>query len=136
MQLKFIRFNEKAKIPTRAYPTDSGADIYMLEAGILKAGETQVIPIGFGIEVPNGYNAYIQARTSLAKKGITIEQCAIDSGYNGELHIIIHNLSDKTFNWYENDRLGYLLVYPIAYPSFVEEEGYRRGNLAFGSSGK
>lgn len=140
MQLKIHKFEKYVKTPARKYPTDTGADIFMPHPGLIRPLETIIVPLGFGIEIPNGYNARMQVRTSIAVKGIIIQGCAIDAGYTGELHMIIHNVSDKTFSWSINDRLGYIEVYPCQYATFVDPEvemcQASRGNNCFGSTGK
>ena len=136
MQIRFIRFNDKVKIPERKHPSDTGADIYMVDAGVILPGETMVIPLGFGIDVPNGHSARLQVRTSIAARGIFIQGCAIDAGYTGEISMILHNISDDTYRWKAGDRLGYIEVYPTQYPTFVEEIKEGRGDGAFGSTGK
>lgn len=136
MTLRFIRFNEKARIPVRKHYSDTGADIYMISAGHVAPHQTIVIPLGFGIEVPNGHSARLQARTSVAKEGVFIQGCAIDAGYTGEISMILHNISDNDFSWNEGDRLGYIEVYPTQYPIFVEILWKGRGDGAFGSTGK
>ena len=138
MKIKFILFNENVQLPIRTHDSDTGADIFMLEDGVIKPGQTLVIPSGFGIEIPNGYSARIQVRTSVAKYGIMIQGCAIDAGYTGEIHIILHNISLNTFTWKKDDRLGYIEVYPTVYPQFVTEYNMRqkREKDAFGSTGK
>ena len=136
MVVKFIRYENHVKMPERAYPMDTGADIYMPHAGIVDPHSTAVFPLGFGIDIPNGYNARMQVRTSIAQKGIIIQGCAIDAGYTGELHMIIHNVSDKQFSWGMYDRLGYIEVYPCQYVDFVEDDMPTRGNKCFGSTGK
>jgi len=136
MKIRFIRFHPDAKIPERKYYSDTGADIYMITDGHIGPHQTKVIPLGFGIEVPNGYNARLQVRTSIAKRGIMIQGCAIDAGYVGEINMILHNVSDCDFAWNKNDRLGYIEVYPTQYPTFVEDLPAGRGTGAFGSTGK
>ena len=134
MKIKFLKFNEFVRIPERKHYSDTGADIYMLADGCVLPHNTVVIPLGFGIDVPNGYNAHIQTRTSIAKQGIFIQQCAIDAGYKGEIHMILVNLSDNVFTWKKGDRLGYIEIYPCVYPEFVENLGEERGQGAFGST--
>jgi dUTP pyrophosphatase len=136
MQIRFIRFNKDVKIPERKHPSDTGADIYMIRPGVIAPDETKVIPLGFGIDVPNGHSARLQVRTSVAKEGIFIQGCAIDAGYTGEISMILHNISDKPFTWLANDRLGYIEVYPTQYPTFVEDIEISRGDGAFGSTGR
>ena len=136
MKMKFIRFNDNAIIPVRKHYNDTGADIFMLEDDYLAPNETKVIPLGFGIDVPNGYTARIQVRSSMAKQGLFIQQCAIDAGYKGEIHMIVTNIGKETIYWSKSDRLGYIEVYPCVYPELVEYLGDERGSGAFGSTGK
>lgn len=136
MKIKFNKFHPDARIPERKHYSDTGADIYMISPGMVEPGEIVIVPLGFGIEVPNGYNAHIQTRTSTAKKGIFIQQCAIDAGYTGELHMIIANLSKTAFWWNAGDRLGYIEVFPCVYPDFVEDLGEERGDGWAGSTNK
>lgn len=136
MKLRFIRFNEKAKVPSRTHHSDTGADIHMMVSGTIGAHQTIVVPLGFGIEIPNGHSARLQVRTSIAKHGIMIQGCAIDAGYVGEISMILHNISNHEFSWEENDRLGYIEVYPTQYPEFVENMEEGRGDGAFGSTGR
>ena len=136
MKIRFIRFNEDVKIPRRNFYSDTGADIFMPEAGNISPHETKVIPLGFGIEVPNGYSARLQIRTSVAKKGLMIQGCAIDAGYVGEINMILHNISNESHHWSVGDRLGYIEVYPTQYPEFIEDLPKGRGAGAFGSTGK
>lgn len=136
MHIRFIRFNKDVEIPVRKYISDTGADIKMVYPGSVGPGKTVVVPLGFGIEVPNGHSARLQVRTSVAKKGLFIQGCAIDAGYVGEISMILHNISDNTYTWEKGDRLGYIEVYPCQYPIFVDDLGNARGDGAFGSTGK
>lgn len=136
MKIRFIKFNKNAKIPVRAHSSDTGADVFMPYAGFVKPAETTVVPLGFGVEIPNGYSARLQVRTSIAMHGIMIQGCAIDAGYVGELHAIIHNISSTTFSWSTNDKLCYIEVYPTVYPDFVEDLGKERQTNRFGSTGR
>lgn len=136
MKIRFIRFSPLAKIPKRKHYSDTGADIEMMHGGTLAPFETRVIPLGFGIEIPNGHSARLQVRTSIAAKGVFIQGCAIDAGYTGPISMILHNVSNETFTWHKDDRLGYIEVYPTQYPEFVEEKLEERGDGAFGSTGK
>lgn len=135
MKIRFIKFNDTAKTPVRAHSSDTGADIFMPVDGVIFPHQTVLIPLGFGVEIPNGYSARLQIRTSVALKGIIVQSCAIDAGYTGELHAILHNMSSKTFDWYKDERLCYIEVYPTVYPDFVENLGKERQSDRFGSTG-
>ena len=135
MKIKLIDFGYE-KAPERKHYNDTGADVYVKGDHRILCGQTKVIPCGFGIDLPDGYNAHFQTRTSIAKRGLFVQQCAIDAGYKGELHMIVTNLSDEAQNIWDGDRIAYLEVYPIVYAEFVKELGEERGEGAFGSTDK
>lgn len=136
MHIKFIRFDENVQMPKRAHNSDTGLDFYLLKDTYLIPHEPKIINLGFGIEVPNGYTARLQVRTSLAKLGVHIEQCAIDAGYTGELHAIVTNLSNYIVQFKKGDRIGYIEVYPCVYPILVEGDENKRGDSWCGSTGR
>lgn len=137
MKIRYITYDGKPVEERlyRAHYSDTGADIRMNADGCIFPGETRVIKLGFGIEIPNGYTGRMQVRTSIARKGIMIQGCAIDAGYIGELSMILHNISSGVFKWKEGDRLGYIEIYPVVYPDFIESLSNERGDKAFGSTG-
>lgn len=137
MKIRYIAYDGKPieERLYRAHYSDTGADIRMNTEGYIFPGETRVIKLGFGIEIPNGYTGRMQVRTSVAQRGIIIQGCAIDAGFTGELSMILHNVSAEVFKWNEGDRLGYIEIYPVVYPDFVESLGNKRGDKAFGSTG-
>ena len=137
MKIRYIAYDGKPVKERlyRAHYSDTGADIRMNTDGCILPLETKVVKLGFGIDIPNGYTGRMQVRTSIARKGIMIQGCAIDAGFTGELSMILHNISNEVFIWHEGDRLGYIEVYPVVYPDFVESLGEKRGDKAFGSTG-
>lgn len=137
MKIKLIDFGyNDALPPERKHYNDTGADVYLVEDVELAPNETKVIPVGFGIDLPDGYNAHFQTRTSIAKQGIFIQQCAIDAGYKGQIHMIVQNLTSSYKQFKKGERLAYLVVYPIVYADFVANLGPERNDGAFGSTGK
>lgn len=135
MKIKLINFGY-LKAPERKHYNDTGADVYLVNSIHIEPHETKIVPCGFGIDLPDGYNAHFQTRTSIAKRGLFVQQCAIDAGYKGELHMIIQNFTNLPFDFEAGDRLAYLEVYPIAYCDYVENLGEERKDGAFGSTNK
>ena len=135
MKIKLIDFGFSMR-PERKHYNDTGADVYLEKNVRIEPHSTVVIPCGFGIDLPDGYNAHFQTRTSIAKKGVFVQQCAIDAGYKGELHMIVTNLSSSPVEFKLGERLCYLEVYPIIYVDYVTSLGDERGDGAFGSTGK
>ena len=80
MKIKLIDFGmTKEQTPYRPHGNDAGADVYMPFDCTIEPGEIEKIPLGFGIEVPDGYAGYVFPRTSMAVKGLVCELPPIDS---------------------------------------------------------
>lgn len=135
MKIKLINFGYKNK-PYRAHENDAGADIYVQEDVYLAPGKTIKIPLGFGIELPDGYAAFIFPRSGMASQGVVCELPPIDSGYRGEIHAIVSNVSTKAYKLEAGDRVGQLVVVPIVIADFIDYDIKERGEGAFASTGK
>lgn len=135
MKVKVIDFGYK-NLPFRAHENDAGADVYVNETFTIGFGETKKIQLGFGLELPDGYAAFVFPRSGWASQGIVCELPPIDSGYRGEIHAIVTNCSNETQMILEGDRIGQLVVMPIVIANYVTEKGAERGVGAFASTGK
>lgn len=122
--------------PARAHWNDVGADVYALKDQVIEVGCAAAIPLGFGLELPAGFGAFIFPRSSQAKDGIDCKLPPLDPGYTGEMHALIHNGGHNAYRIHRGDRIGQLVVLPVALPDFVLDLGKPRGNGAFGSTGK
>lgn len=135
MQIKLIDFGFK-KYPLRAHYNDAGADVYSPVRVNIEPGRTRKIPLGFGLEIPDGMVGWIFSRSSLSSEGIVCELPPIDSGYRGEIHAVITNHSSNTYRINEGDRIGQLVILPVVICDFKNELNDARGVGAFGSTGK
>lgn len=137
MKIKLIDFGvAENHRPFRPHDNDAGADVYMPYDCTVKPGEIAKIPLGFGVEVPDGYAAFVFPRSSMAVKGLVCELPPIDSGYRGEIHAIISNVSNKAQTICKDARIGQLVITPVIIADFVFEHGDRRGMGGFGSTGE
>lgn len=138
MKIKVIDFGYE-KLPFRAHENDAGADVHVCIHGfdqiILQPHSTTKIPLGIGLVLPDGFAAYVFPRSGLASKGIVCELPPIDSGYRGEIHAIVSNLTDKAVTINNGERIGQLVITPVVLADFVTETGEQRGTGAFGSTG-
>ena len=82
-----------------------------------------------------GADVYIFPRSSMAIKGLICELPPIDSGYRGEIHAIISNVSNQEHILKKNTRIGQLVITPVIIADFVFEHGKQRGKNSFGSTG-
>ena len=135
MKVKVIDFGY-TNLPSRAHENDAGADVYSTKKLVVYPHTTEKIPLGFGLELPDGYAAFVFPRSGLSSKGIVCELPPIDSGYRGEIHAIVSNVSDKPYQVQEGDRIGQLVITPVVIADFITTDIKERGTGAFASTGK
>ena len=137
MKIRLLDFGvPEDRRPFRPHDNDAGAEVYMPYECTVKPGEIIKIPLGFGIEVPDGFAGYVFPRSSMAVKGLVCELPPVDSGYRGEIHAIISNVSNKEHTIRKDDRIGQLVIMPVIIADFVSEHGSQRGLGGFGSTGE
>jgi dUTP pyrophosphatase len=141
IELPIQRLREDAVVPARAYPGDAGLDLAACERVELGPGERALVGTGLAIAIPDGYAGYVQPRSGLAAKhGITIVNTPglVDSGYRGELRVILHNTDAReTFVVEPGMRIAQLVLLeiPAVDPVVVDELPVsERGERGFGSS--
>lgn len=135
MKIKLIDYGYK-NAPKRAHYNDAGADVYVNGDYTLKPGSSTKIPLGFGLELPDGLAAYVFPRSGLSSRGIVCELPPIDSGYKGEIHAIVTNCSNWDYEVKSGDRVGQLVIMPVILADFAIEDQEERGSSGFGASGK
>ena len=140
-RLGIRRLHEDAVVPDRAYEGDAGLDLAACERHELGPGERAVVGTGLAVEIPAGYAGFVQPRSGLAAKhGITILNSPglVDSGYRGEVRIILLNTDRaETFVVEPGMRIAQLVVQAVE-PVEPDEVGElaesERGARGFGSS--
>lgn len=135
MKVKLIDYGY-INAPKRAHANDCGADVYAMADAVVGPHTVCCMPLGFGLDLPDGYAAFVFPRSGLSAQGVVCELPPVDSGYTGEIHAIISNLSDKEYHIERGDRIGQLVIIPIVIADFVTDKGKERGNGAFASTGK
>ena len=137
MKIKILDFGAPAdRLPFRAHSNDAGADVFSPKNQELAPGQTVLIPLGFGLELPDGFAGYIFPRSSMSACGVVCELPPIDSGYRGEVHAIVSNVGKNPYYIKEGDRVGQLVITPVMIADFVTELADTRGMEAFGSTGR
>ena len=141
IELPIQKVRPDAVVPARAYAGDAGLDLAATERIELGPGERAVVPTGLAVAIPEGYAGFVQPRSGLASRhGITIVNTPglVDSGYRGELMVVLHN-TDRTESFVVEAgmRIAQLVVLPIPEVELVEVEELppsERGERGFGSS--
>ena len=101
MILEYCRVRDGVKPPERANPSDAGLDLYSNQEGgeniVIEPGKSAVIPTGYRFGVPHGYMIEIKNRSSVAaKRSLLVGACVVDSGYDGEVFVNLHNVGTET----------------------------------------
>jgi dUTP pyrophosphatase len=142
MNLRVVRLDPRATIPTRAHPGDAGLDLYALDAAVLEPGERTSVPTGIAVEIPLGHAGLVLPRSGLAARhGIALVNAPglIDSGYRGELAVLLLNTDRSArFELAAGDRIAQLVLIAVPAPEPVtvqELSVTERGAGGFGSSG-
>ena len=157
MKIKATKLSPEVKLPTRAHYNDAGLDCYCPKDVVLPAlaavgrkdsvgssdspylpvgGTPVMVPLGFSLDVPDGYMAVIKPRSSFNKAGIWTGIGTCDSGYHGEYKAVFVNLTKDDILLKKGDRICQIVIEPVILADLVEDLGEQRETGGFGSSGK
>lgn len=134
MKIKLIDFGGKK--PERAHYNDAGADVFTNDTAVIPPQSIRKIPLGFGLELPDGFVAFILPRSGMTSNvGITTEVVPIDSGYTGEVHAIVYNATSEGLILEPGTKVAQLVIVPTVLAEFVYDNQKQRGDKGFGSTG-
>jgi dUTP pyrophosphatase len=143
LPIKFI--NESSnKNPVYAKVGDSGFDLRSNEGGTLKPLERMLVGTGLYFELPDGYELQVRPRSGLAAKhGVTVLNSpgTVDTGYRGEIKVILVNLSNDVFTFEKGERIAQGVIASRVSSDFgdlievTELSNSERGDNGFGSTG-
>jgi dUTP pyrophosphatase len=135
------RVRDDAVLPRQAYDGDAGLDLASCEDVSLGPGERAVVSTGIAVEIPDGYAGFVQPRSGLAARhgiGIVNSPGLVDSGYRGEIRVVLINTdASEAFRIERGMRIAQLVIAPVASVRIVEAEeltASERGARGFGSS--
>ena len=153
MMIEYVRVRGDVKPPERANPSDAGLDVFFcpddaaVSAVTIAAGESKILPTGLRFGVPHGYMMQAMNRSGIAaKRSLVVGAHVIDSGYDGEVFINLHNIGKETQVVKAGTKIAQLVMIPVVpfraletnngnlydwYPITISE----RGDGALGSTG-
>jgi len=141
IELPIHRLRDDAVVPERAYPGDAGLDLAACERHELAPGERALVGTGLSVAIPDGHAGFVQPRSGLAARhGLTIVNSPglVDSGYRGELRVVLLNTDPhEHFVVEPGMRIAQLVVLPVPEVEPVEVAELpesERGVRGFGSS--
>ncbi len=142
LELKVRKLHPDAVIPQYAKESDAGLDLYAVEDFAILAGERYSARTGISIELPRSYEAQIRPRSGIASKyGITVLNTpgTIDSGYRGEVIVILINHSNLAYEVKKGDKIAQMVINKHEIVDIIESEELsesERGSGGLGSTGR
>jgi len=138
--LKIQKLREDVKLPSYAHPGDVGMDVFSLEEYDLKPGELHIFDLGFALEFPKGFGAFIKDKGSIPKNGKLHTMAGVyDAGYRGEYNAFLINLGKRPYHVSRGDKIAQIVILPVLIPKIKEVKKLSetsRGKGRFGSTGK
>ena len=152
LQYHMLRGNEFP--PVRANPSDAGLDLRWTPSETSETvmtvlpGESVLLPTGCKFAIPHGYMMEIKNKSGIAyKRQLLVGACVVDSGYEGEVFVNLHNIGEDPQYINPGDKIAQAVIVPVVHARFVACESpdiYEwypitisdRGNGALGSTGE
>ena len=136
------RLDPDLPLPTYAHPGDAGLDLHAADTTTLQPGQRALVPCGIAIAIPEGHVGLVHPRSGLAvDHGLTLLNApgTIDSGYRGEVKVLLINHGDAPVEIRHGQRVAQLLLLPVTAVDVREVDRLdvtSRGSGGFGSTGR
>jgi dUTP pyrophosphatase len=144
--LSFLDHGRGLELPRQQSTGAAGVDLLAAlgasEVVVMVPSARAIVPCGFAIALPHGFEAQVRPRSGLAAKhGITVLNSpgTIDADYRGEVKVILINHGSEPFEIRRGDRIAQMVVAPVSAVGFTERETLDetdRGSEGFGSTGR
>ncbi|PIN86849.1 dUTP diphosphatase [Candidatus Woesearchaeota archaeon CG10_big_fil_rev_8_21_14_0_10_44_13] len=141
MKLKVKKLQEDAILPQHAKKGDAAIDLSSCEELVLKAGEKRLVRTGISLAIPEGFAGFVWDRSGLAANH-SVHSIAgvVDSGYRGEVKVVLINLSKEDFRIEKGMRIAQMAIQPVSSVDVEEvrelDNDTERGKGGFGSTGR
>jgi dUTP pyrophosphatase len=143
MSITRLPSSEGLPLPTYMTAGAAGMDLHaaVIDEIVIEPGGIVLVPTGFAIAIPDGFEAQVRPRSGLAvKHGISLPNtpATIDSDYRGEIRVPLINLGREAFRVTRGMRIAQLVVAPVVRVTWVERDALPstgRGEGGFGHSG-
>lgn len=142
MQVNFVRIDEELPVPSPAHIGDAAVDLHSRIDVTLEPGARSAVPTGIAVALPEGHAGLVLPRSGHARRhgiGVVNGPGLIDSGYRGEISVLLINHGDETVEFARGDRIAQLAIVPVPAIEWTEVDSLdetTRGAGGFGSTGK
>lgn len=141
LELNIQLVEQDAKMPTRGHKHDAGCDVYSTVDYIINPGETVNIPLGWRMEMPNGYAMIFKEKSSIGtNKKLSLRSGVIDSEYRGITTVTLTSHNHEPVVLPKHSKIAQFMVVPVWYGipkqvDYIDTESTARGEGGFGSTG-
>lgn len=121
MILEFAKVRKNVALPARANPSDAGLDVFFnpedgKSVSIEPSNGKTLLQTGIRLGIPHGYMVQVMNRSSVAsKQQLIVGAHCVDSGYDGEIFIDIHNVGTTTRTIEPGDKIAQLVMVPVVH---------------------
>lgn len=140
MEIKVKKLDKDAKLPTYATEDDAGMDFYALMDTTILPLERKQVRTGISLEIPKGYVGLVWDKSGVSYiKGQIKTSGVIDSGYRGEICIVMINLTQNPYTFKKGEKVAQMIIQEKVTAKLVEVEELsesERGEGGFGSTGE
>ena len=129
MIIEYKRLRPNAHPPNRANPSEAGLDVFYSpkpgeDSVLLKPGKSAILATGLKFGVPHGYMLEVKNRSSVAaKRSLLVGACVIDSGYDGEVFINLHNVGESAQLIESGQKIAQVVMLPVVHFRALETSG-------------
>lgn len=134
-----VKLDNGAYVPTRAFKTDAGLDLYAMHGGCVRAKQAATFHTGVYVELPTNTAGVMMPKSGLMTKRDILTFGVIDESYRGEILVHMVNNGMEDYNVHAGDRISQLLVIPVLYEDVEVVDKLsdgERGSQGFGSTGR
>lgn len=132
-----MRMHKNAKLPTRAYPSDAGLDLYLSEDTVFYPRRITKAKTGIAMRIPVGYVGIIKDKSGLADRDLAVRAGVVDEGYTGEIKVVVANYNETSLTFLAGDAIAQIMIIPCLHGDcrWTDHLGRtERGDGGFGST--
>lgn len=135
MIIEYTRVRKDVRPPERANPSDAGLDLFFnpepngflpsskLDRVLIECGQSVLLPTGYKFGIPHGYMLEIKNRSGMAaKRQLIVGACIVDSGYDGEVFVNLHNIGSEVQTINPGDKIAQAIMVPVVSFRAVETQ--------------
>ena len=135
MLIEYYRIRGDVHPPERANPSDAGLDLKFnptpkgflpnpeTDSVLIERGQSVLLPTGYKFGIPHGYMLEIKNRSGMAaKRSLIVGSCVVDSGYDGEVFVNLHNIGDQGQIIEPQTKIAQAVLIPVVHFRAIETQ--------------